>query len=177
MLTDQNVEADLSYAYLHAVAARGAFSCSYTHRHLDDAGVDAQIHEDGRQLAPDSIRTSFALHVQLKATRMPPILQNGRFSYNLRIGQYNKLRQTRLESARVLVVLYLPPNPAEWLQHSEEALIARKCAYWVSLQGAPASENSTHQMVYVPRSQLLSVESLTDIMTRCSREEEILYVP
>src|SRR5437660_10837623 len=83
MLTEQNIEAELSYAYLHAVATRGGFSCSYTHRHLDDAGVDAQIHEDGRFLATDSIHSSFALHVQLKATRVPPIEQNGRYSFSL----------------------------------------------------------------------------------------------
>ena len=81
MLTELNVEAELSYAYLHAVASRGGFSCSYTNRHLDDVGVDAQIDEDGRLLAPDSILTTFGLHVQLKATRVPPVEQNERFSY------------------------------------------------------------------------------------------------
>jgi len=175
VLTEQNIEADLSYAYLHAVAARGGFSCTFTHRHLDDAGVDAVIHNDGRMLAANSTRTSFALHVQLKATRVAPIEQNGHFSYSLAIGQYNKLRQTRLESARMLVVLYLPPNPAEWLQHSDEALIAKRCAYWVSLRGAPPSDNAGHQTVYIPRGQRLSVDALTEIMTRCSREEEISY--
>ena len=177
MLSEQNIEADLSYTYLHALAARGGFSCSYTHRHLDDAGVDAQIHEDGRFLAADSIRSSFALQVQLKATCVPPIEQNERFSFSLRIGQYNKLQETQLESARILVVLYLPANPAEWLHHTEEALIARRCAYWVSLRGAPTSQNAGHQTVYIPRNQPLSIASLTDIMTRCSRQEEILYAP
>jgi len=177
MLTDQNVEAELSYAYLHAVATRGGFSCSVADRHLDDAGVDAVIREDGRQLAPDSIRTSFALHVQLKATRLAPVEQNGRFSHSLLLRQYNKVRETRLESARILGVLYLPENPSEWLRHTEDALVARRCAYWVSLRGAPASLNDVAQTVYIPRAQVLSVDGLVDIMTRCSREEEMLYVP
>ncbi len=99
MLTDQNIEAELSYAYLHAVATRGGFSCSYTHRHLDDVGVDAQVHEDGRLLASDSIHTSFALHVQLKDTRVSPVEQDGRFSFSLPVRQYNGLRETRLASA------------------------------------------------------------------------------
>lgn len=177
MLTENNFEAELSYAYLHAVAVRGGFSCSYTHQHLDDAGVDAQIHEDGILLAEDSVRTSFTLHVQLKATRVAPIERDGRFSFSLPLKQYNKLREPRLQSARILVVLYLPPNPAEWLQHSEDALIARRCAYWVSLRGAPPSDNPKHQTIHIPHNQPLSVVSLTDIMTRCSREEEILYDP
>jgi len=128
MLTDQNIEAELSYAYLHAVATRGGFSCSYTHRHLDDVGVDAQVHEDGRLLAADSIHTSFALHVQLKATRVTPVDQNSRFSFSLPVRHYNRLRETRLASPRLLIVLYLPSDPSDWLTHSEEALIARRCA-------------------------------------------------
>jgi hypothetical protein len=175
VLSEQNIEAELSYAYLHAVATRGGFSCSYTHRHLDDVGVDAQIHEDGRQLASDSIYTSFALHVQLKATRVQPIEHGGRFSYSLAIRQYNRLRESRLTAARVLVVLFLPANPADWLTHSEESLIAKRCAYWVSLRGAPASANDIGQTVYLPREQVLSVDGLHQLMTRCSRDEEILY--
>lgn len=176
MLSDQNIEAELSYAYLHAVATRGGFACSYTHRHLDDVGVDAQIHEDGRLLATDSIHSSFTLHVQLKATRVTPPEQNGRFSFNLKIGQYNRLRETRLAAPRILVVLYLPPDPSEWLHHSEESLIAKRCAYWVSLRGAPGSRNDVTQTVYIPRNQVLSVDALTAIMTHCSRDEEMLYV-
>jgi len=68
MLTDQNIEAELSYAYLHAVASKAGFSCEYRNRHLDGAGVDATITEDGRQLAGDSVLTSFSVDVQLKAT-------------------------------------------------------------------------------------------------------------
>ena len=151
MLKEQDIEAELSYAYLHAVATRGGFSCQYSNRHLDNAGVDALIHEDARLLAPDSIHASFALHVQLKATRVPPIEQRGRFSFSLPLGQYNRLRETRLVTPRLLVVLYLPESPEDWLRHSEEALISKRCAYWVSLRGAPASANETAQTVYIPR--------------------------
>lgn len=176
MLTEQNIEAELSYAYLHAVATRGGFSCSYAHRHLDDVGVDAQIHEDGRFLAPESIHSSFTLHIQLKATRVAPVEQNGRFSFSLPLRQYNRLREIRLVNPRIMVLLILPTDPSEWLRHSEDALIAKRCAYWVSLRGAPPSVNETAQTVYIPRAQVLSIESLTEIMTRCSRDEEMNYV-
>jgi hypothetical protein len=175
MLTEQNIEAELSYAYLHAVATRGGFSCSYAHRHLDDVGVDALVHEDGRLLARDSVHSSFALHVQLKASRVTPVELNGRYSFSLPVRQYNRLRETRLASARILVVLYLPSDSSDWLIHSEEALIARRCAYWVSLRGGLPSANEATQTIYIPRSQVLSVETLTEIMIRCSRDEELLY--
>lgn len=177
MLTDQHIEAELSYAYLHAVAARGGFSCSSSDQHLDDVGVDAQINEDGRLLASDSILTSFTLQVQLKATRVPPSEQGGRYSFSLPVKQYDRLRATRVASARILVVFYLAPDPGDWLSHSEDARIARRCAYWVSLRGAAPSANETVQTVYIPRLQVLSVHGLTELMTRCYRQEEIRYVP
>lgn len=176
MLSEQNIESELSYAYLHAIATRGGFGCSSTSRHLDDVSVDAQLHEDGRLLSNDSIYASFALQVQLKATRVVPIEQSGRFSFSLPLHQYNRLRETRLVIPRIMVVLYLPLDPAEWLRHSEDALIAKRCAYWVSIRGAPESENAGHQTVYIPRAQTLSVASLAEIMARFSRDEEIDYV-
>jgi Domain of unknown function (DUF4365) len=137
--------------------------------------VDAQIHEDGRLLAADSVHAAFALHVQLEATRIVPVELNGRYSFSLPLRQYNRLRETRVVNPRLLVVLYLPPDPAQWLLHTEDALIARRCAYWVGLRGAPASPNDATQTVYLPRAQVLSIASLTEIMTRCSRDEEFNY--
>jgi hypothetical protein len=175
MLTEQNIEAELSYAYLHAVASRGGFACECSLRHLDDAGIDAVVREDGRRLAGDSFLTSFELHVQLKATYQPPPEIEGRFSYSLSVPRYDKLRNPRVNSPRILAVLYLPENAEEWLCHSEDALIAKRCVYWVSLRNAPESANPKHQTVYVPRAQVLSVAALTQLMTRFSRREEIHY--
>ncbi len=177
MLSQPNIEAELSYAYLHAVAVRGGFGCSYADRHLDDAGVDAVIREDGRRLVPNSVLTSFCAEIQLKATFQEPVEQEGRFSYSLTVPRYNKLRNNHVQAPRLLVVLFLPQDATEWLRHSEEGLIAKRCAYWVSLRGAPDSMNPKHQTVYVPRNQRLSVDGLTDLMSRFSRREVISYEP
>jgi len=175
LLSQQNIEADLSYAYLHLIAARGGFSCTYTHRHLDDAGVDAIIYEDGRRLASDSLLTSFDIDVQLKATYQTPVEQDGYFSYSITVPRYDKLRRPQVNSPRILVVLYLPEDANEWLRHSEDCLVAKRCAYWVRLRNAPECANPKHQTVYVPRRQILSVESLIELMARFSRREEIHY--
>ena len=71
------------------------------------------------------------------------------------------------------MILYLPADATEWVRHSEDGLVAKRCAYWVSLRNAPESANPKHQTVYVPRRQILSVEALTGLMTRFSRREEI----
>ncbi len=137
--------------------------------------MDAILHEDGRRLAPDSVLTSFEVHVQLKATYQTPVEQDGDFSYSLTVPRYDKLRKPQVNSPRILVILYLPGDTTEWLRHSEDCLVAKRCAYWVSLRNAPDSANPKHQTVYVPRRQILSVESLTELMTRFSRREEINY--
>jgi Domain of unknown function (DUF4365) len=89
----------------------------------------------------------------------------------------NKLRDPDRQSALVLVVLYLPPDPSLWLVHSPEGLVARRCAYWVGLRGAPESPNQTSQTVYVPSRNLFSVEGLRTILTRASRGDLIDYEP
>jgi hypothetical protein len=53
--------------------------------------------------------------------------------------------------------------------------VTRRCAYWLSLRGAPASDNAASQTVYIPSANLLSIENLMDLMTRFSRRETIPY--
>lgn len=175
MLTDQNIESELSYAYLHALATRAGFSCTYGNRHEDGAGIDAVVREDGRELARDSILTSFCIEIQLKATRQSLVEQNGRMSYPLDVGQYHRLRQPRRASPIFLVLLRLPEDSSQWLTHSADALVARRCAFWVSLRGAGDTPNTTTQTVYIPTRNVLSVESLMSLMTRASRLEELRY--
>jgi hypothetical protein len=176
MLTSQNIEAELSYAYLHAVASKAGFSCEYRNRHLDGAGVDATLTEDGRKLAEDSVLTSFAVDVQLKATHQDLPEQNGRLSYVLTVPHYDKLRLEEVATPRLLVLLRLPPDPEEWLRISEEGLVAKRCAYWVSLRGAPTSPNRESQTVYRSRANLLSPQGLIGLMAHFSRLEVLRCV-
>jgi hypothetical protein len=170
MLTMQNIEAELSYAYLHAVASRAGLICERTGRGSDDAGVDAVLRVRG-QLAEDSQLTSFTVDVQLKATVIQLVESAGCYAFPLKIKNYDE----RTSSPQLLVVLLLPANAEEWLMHSRESLITRRCAYWLSLWGAPASANETSQTVYVPTVNLLSVENLRGLLTRFSRREKISY--
>jgi len=52
ILTENNIKSELSYAYLHVVAARAGCSAVVTDRHSDDAGIDAVIRAKER-FAPD----------------------------------------------------------------------------------------------------------------------------
>ena len=91
------------------------------------------------------------------------------------MARYDELRERSGPMPKLLMVLFLPENAAEWLEHSEEKLITRRCAYWTSLWDAPASPNRRGQTIYLPQVHLLSVEGLRSIARRLSREEELTY--
>ena len=175
MLTTNNIESELSYAYLHAVACRAGLICEVTGRHTDDAGVDAVLRVKGR-LAPDSILTQFTADVQLKATRQVAVLQNERYQYRIKRKNYDELRSTKTGAPQLLILLYLPDDEAQWLEHDENRLLARKCAYWVSLRGAPDIDQGS-QVIAIPKSNVVSVDGIRGLMTRLSKEEVINYAP
>jgi hypothetical protein len=172
----QNIEAELSYAYLHAVATRAGFICEVTGRHSDNAGIDAVLRVAEHALAEDSTLWDFTVEVQLKATSKCPSEKEGRYAYNdLPVKQYDKLRTTKTSTQRILVVLFLPEDAEQWLMHTKEHLMTRRCAYWVSLRGAPDSGNKRSRTVYLPKTNVLSMEGLDALMRRISREELIAY--
>ncbi len=92
MLIDNDVKAELSYAYLHAVAARAGFGCKSGSRLDDNAAIDAVV-SVYRRLAPESLLTDFPIDFQLKATSRPLArLRGGMLSYALPRNQYDRLR-------------------------------------------------------------------------------------
>ena len=175
LLSENNVKSELSYAYLHAIASCAGLACEYGSRHSDGDGVDAVLraHE---KFGTDSVVTRFTAEVQLKSTSSVPTEVNDCFSYRMERAHYDKARCTDTLASRLVVVLFLPDDRAEWLVHSKEALIAKRCAYWVSLYGAHSSTNrSEKETIYIPKANALSVDSLRTLMGRFSRLERIPY--
>lgn len=174
-MTENDIMAELSYAYLHAVAARAGFGCNFGSRIDDAASVDALLRVD-EKLSVDSCLWNFPIEVQLKATQQTLTESNGKFSYFFKgVDRYERLRDPGSPLPKLLIVLILPSDSSQWLTLDENSLIARRCAYWVSLKGAPVSDNSTGQTIAIPRSQMLSVDGLRDVALRLSRQEDLVY--
>ena len=174
-LSSENIESELSYAYLHAVAAHVGAACKVSGRHDDNAGVDAEL--TGWGPFPDGgYRNEVDIKVQLKATIKPCKIINDTIPYALKgISRYDDLRTETVSTPRILVVLFLPINQAEWLCHTKDALLLRNCAYWVSLRGAQSSTNETSQTVYLPKSQSFDPDGLKSLMAKISRNEIPTY--
>lgn len=169
--TQQDIESELSYAYLHAVASKAGMCCRVATRHEDDAGVDATLvgwgpFEGGEWWGEVDLK------IQLKTTVKAPTIVGDSFAYSLNgIARYNDLRSESLTTPRILVVLFLPKDVDNWITHTDDALSLHRCAYWVSLRGAPASTNEASQTVYLPRAQRFDVEGLIGLMTSISRDD------
>ena len=165
-LTNQNIESELSYAYLHAVAARAGVGCKVSSRHDDNVGVDAELTGLG-PFHNGGYRQEVDIKVQLKATVKQPALVGDSFSYSLTgINQYNDLRTDTVSTPRILVVLFLPSDEKDWLVHTEDAL---------SLRGANASSNTVAQTVYLPKNQTFDPSGLINILAKISKNEIPVY--
>ena len=158
-LSYQNIEAELSYAYLHAIAGKASMSCKAGDRHDDGHGVDAEINFRGITSHPYIKHVQ--LNIQLKATIESPGDHPSFVTYYFKgVGRFNKLRTKDSQIYKILAVLFLPPDPSHWLTCTPDELILQKSAYWTCLYGAQATPNSTGQTVYLPKNQLLTPDEL-----------------
>jgi hypothetical protein len=174
-LTDNNIESELSYAYLHAVASYCGAAVSEANRHEDNAGVDAKITAWGPFENGGYIQ-EVDLKVQLKATIKQPTIANGQLSYQLvGIDRYNDLRAETTATPRILVVLFLPDKKEDWLKASADSLALRRCAYWVSLRGASETQNKTSVTVYLPEVQTFHPEALGQLLSQLSNRNYPTY--
>ena len=174
-LTLANIESELSYAYLHAVAANAGMACEAVSRHQDNAGVDARIIAWGPFPGAEWSQ-EVDLKVQLKATIKTPALVGEYLSYSLAgVSRYDDLRSDCVSVPRILVVLFLDQNRDRWLTQTEGALSLHRCAYWVSLRGAKASENKTAQTVYFPESQRFDTNGLKYLMAAVAQNRVPTY--
>jgi hypothetical protein len=153
VLSDADIEEALSVAYVQAVAAGAGYTVAKSD--FDRSGVDATV-EAGEAMCPK-------LDLQLKATINLGEPKGGAYRYPCPLKNYNHLR-VPTQTPRLLVVLNLPSERAEWLEVGADELVMRRCAYWVSLQGAPETENEASVTVSLPIQNRLDVEALKKLM-------------
>ncbi|RYE19385.1 MAG: DUF4365 domain-containing protein [Sphingobacteriaceae bacterium] len=174
-LIGNDIESELSYAYLHAIASKIGAGCKAGNRHDDNHGVDALLTAWGPFTNGGYIQ-EVDLKIQLKATVKQPIDTGTHLSYFLNgVTRYNDLRSDALAVHRILIVMFLPSDANHWISISESELILKKCAYWVSLRGAPSSSNGTGETIYLPKTQIFNPDNLLNICSRLSRNEVLNY--
>ncbi len=69
--------------------------------------------------------------------------------------------------------MFVPQDTAHWVQHTEEELMLRFCAYWTCLQGQPQTSNKATVTVHLPRRNTFSAAGLAELMARIGRKEPL----
>lgn len=64
---------------------------------------------------------------------------------------------------QILVVLVLPEDEATWIEHSVEALLIRRCAYWLRMDGQPKI-SAGFKTVHIPMANIFSPDGLMALM-------------
>lgn len=165
---------DMSFAYVKALCAYNGYSLKKETEH-DNDGVDATIkckgypceYEEGMEYSP-------LIDVQLKSS-FSRIHRNidGTLRFTFEVKNYNELIRENRGTAIILIILQMYKERVKWLDHSEESLSITKCAYWVNLKGMPYSENTQSITIDVPENQLLTQDSLKELMIRSSKGERL----
>jgi hypothetical protein len=160
LLTRNQQQESLSRAYIQAIAARAGMTVSVP---SPDAGIDMSVHDViavGRQ----RIESGFRIDIQAKSTTLAR-LNPTEVRYDLEVAAYETLRYPA-GCPRLLVVLVLPDDEARWLSQSEEELVVRRAAYWLSLRGFPPTKNRRSSRVSIPRGNLFTAGAVQAMITR-----------
>jgi hypothetical protein len=85
---------------------------------------------------------------------------------DLEVKNYDDLREPGENCPRILIVLVMPEDEAQWLSQSVDELVVRHCAYWVSLEGHPPPTTTRTVRIAIPRGNVFSVEAVRGMRAR-----------
>ncbi len=161
MMTREHRQEALCRAYVRAIAAQAGWICSQPEQ---DYGIDlclraVRIHGGSRSDAGGQF------DLQLKSTTRASVTAS-EIRYDLEVKTYDHLREVGGNYPRILVVLVMPDDEAQWLSQSIDELVLRHCAYWICLEGYPATTASKTVRVTIPRCNVFSVEALQGALAR-----------
>lgn len=125
-----------------------------------DEGIDLILtHRSDVHTALDKAR----LEVQLKATATAP----SGTGFNVQIAQdrYDMLRTANPAVPKILIVMSVPPSQDDWIHLTDKRARVRHSAYWVNLDGAPAT-TAKKPTVTAPLLQRFDDRALCEMMVR-----------
>lgn len=108
-----------------------------------------------------------SIDIQLKATETLRKIGD-HFAYEINIRTYDHLRDESVSSPQYLMVLHLPKDHSEWVDHNGEGVTLKNKCYWVSLRGLAESANTTSVTVKIPENQIVTVDVLRELMDQSS---------
>ena len=146
----------MSLAYIQACAAGVGLIASRPAADIDSVDLTISTRNE-----PDfPIRPK--LDIQVKSTSSIDDVEDV-IKYDLKLKNYNELRENTMVP-RILVLVLLPKDVIDWCTHSAQELVLRRCGYWMSLQGQPATSNTTSVRLEIPSKNLFGPSELREIL-------------
>ena len=146
-----------SQAVVHAVAS--CAGCAVGNWAVDDDSIDVTLRS---KLYPSKPK----LDIQLKCTWQDIEHNEHELRFPLQINNYEDLRSIDIVVPRILVIMRTPAHIGTWIDQTENEMALRRCAYWVSLRGEPATTNLTTQTVTIPRCNIFTPAALEAMMAQ-----------
>lgn len=162
-MTPQQRQEEISKAYIHAVCAACGFAVGTWSQ--DHGGIDASIRSSVAVGAGHLSKP--CIDVQLKATTQNHLKREKYLSWPLERAHYDKLRAPAA-APHLLVVLLLPDEVDDSIEHTVESLLIKKCAYWVAMTGME-ERDQVSITVKLPLENQFSPNQLRVIMEKVSR--------
>jgi hypothetical protein len=139
---------------------------------MPDYGVDLTLRRIVRRQNHFE-ESGLSLHLQLRSTSRPVAINNDSISFDLDMLTYNRLRMAPRASPALLILFVMPSDHAEWINHDENRLEIRHCAYWFSLRHEPPSQNTSTIRIQIPRQNQFTPMQLERIMEVIQRREDL----
>jgi len=160
---------ELSKSYLNAICAYVGVAMEVQAH--DDDSIDVMLKK--KMTRNDGSAFEAQLGVQLKSTSKCLTESANAVSYELKAKNYNDLKALSTVQ-KLLFVLILPEEEKEWITHSVDELVIRRCMYWISLESYPNSDNTSSITVQIPKIQYLDAEALQRLMQDVAEERRII---
>jgi len=167
-MVDTKRQEEISKSYLNALCATKGISMEdQVH---DDDSIDVILKRTIRRA--DSSWYNASISVQLKSTSSDYTEFESHYSYPLKKKNYDDLRM-RATIKPYLFLLLLPRDENEWVTHSIEQLIIRKCMYWLDLEGLPDKENTSTVSVHLLKTNVVSSDALVALLHDVAEEVRV----
>lgn len=115
-------------------------------------GIDLAIawtHPDGEEIRPPN------MELQVKSSRVLRSVGDS-WSFDLEVAHYNSLRTLGATRRYLVLVDIRSENHTDWVGFGSDFAVFHKKAYWVDLQGKPATTNTSTIAVHVPKVNVLT---------------------
>lgn len=162
---------DMSESFVRALCAYNGYNISRPDH--DNDGFDISIRCTGK-VSPDSLQNSTIIEAQLKSSYSDiTILDDGSINYVLKVKNYNWLIDSSRMVPLILIVFHMQEDENLWLEQTNDWLKITKCAYWISLKGWGPTTNTSTITINIPSSNVLTKDSLHDIMEKVSKQQPL----